>query len=109
MWFKSKEQKRKDLEEELKSLQDLYRPYLNAYAYGDDKIFIFKELVIIDDKIMIRFICDTTAKECTSQALFGWMQLAYGVDFLRKFRINWINLKEKANKMGLEITKIKEL
>ena len=50
-----------------------------------------------------------TPKGCVNNGLIWLLNLQYGEDFLKKHRYKFIKLKDQMERLGLSVTKIKEI
>lgn len=105
MWFKkkkTKEEKLKELNEELNILNQEHKSIINSYCMLDSYIFIFKGFSIKNDEIYINIVDDSTPKNLVNILPLWFYDLKYNKT-IKESRTNWIIFRDKLDKIGLEI------
>lgn len=103
--FKSKEQKQKELQEELDKLQEKYSSEINSYCKIGDYIFILLGFKIDKNKICVKFEDKNTMPGYYTFVDMFWWELKWGFVDFKKMRLDFIKFKEDLNKIGLKLEK----
>lgn len=105
----NKEYKQRVLQERCDWLNTEYAAYLNVMTFCKalQEMFLFREFIVRDDEIRIKFNTYKTPEGFITDSNYEMMQFTFGDDFLKKFRIEFLNLKKQLTHFGLEIKKIK--
>ena len=106
---KKQENKQKSLEKELQEFTDKYKDYFNCYAFTGKEIVLYKEPKIVDNELVITLIKADTPKGYVKYLSVWFLNMTYGEDFLNRHRNNFIKFKDQMEKLGLSVTKIKEI
>ncbi len=107
MWWKTKEQKKEELENKLNNLNIKYADEINSYCKIGSYIFIFCGFEIKEDKIIVLFKDKNTARGYLDYLDIGWFEMKWGTTDFKKARCEFIRFKEELAKIGLELQKIK--
>lgn len=108
-WFK-KDPKKKEIELETK-LQEFiskYQEYFNSYAFTGKEFIIYKEPEIKDGELIMNYIDHTTPAGFTKYKPIWWFSAMYDCDFIKTHRHNYVILKDRLQKLGIELKKIEE-
>jgi hypothetical protein len=102
-WFKTKEEKREELELKLSSMRIVHYDAIDTYCKINDYIFILKGFEMKDDEIIIQYIDkDTNEGKVDEITINEWEKRFKKSDF-RKNRYEFIKFRDDLNKIGLKI------
>lgn len=105
--FKTKEEKeaikQQKLQSELDKLIAQYKPFFNTYGFDGKVLVAYGELKIKNNKIVLTFKTAKTPDNLVQYETFSYLQMMYGDNFLVNHRVKFIELKDKFEKLGLEI------
>jgi len=110
-WFKikSKEEKKVDLEQEVKNLNEQYSSSFNNLCLLDDKIIVYRKFYIKNNEILLGYETKNTLKNHINGKPWWLLKLQYGEDnFILKQRIKYLTLKESLEKFNFEIIEVNE-
>jgi hypothetical protein len=105
-WFKTKEQKLKELEEELTNLNTKYSNEIDSYCKIREYIFILRGFKIEDNKIFVKYVDKNTPKDYVNSAPLYYFHVAFGHTDFKKARCEFINFKEDLKRVGLKLEKL---
>jgi hypothetical protein len=106
-WSKTKEEKKQELENELKNLRIKYANEINSYCKIGSYIFIFRGFEIKEDKIIILYKDENTQNGYVDYMNISWFLLKFSTTDFIKARYEFIKFKEELAKIGLELQKSK--
>ncbi len=107
-WFKRKtvEEKKRDLEAEVKELNEKHSDYFNQPCLVNGKIRVYEHFRVKDNKIMISFIDKDTPEGKVWSMDYEWEALRWGDDFILKQMNEFLTLQHSLKALGFKITKI---
>lgn len=105
MWWKTKEQKKIELENEFNGLNIKYTNEINSYCKIGSYIFIFRGFEIKEDKIIVLYKDKNTEKGYVDYVNIGWFKMKCGTTDFKEARCEFIRFKEELAKIGLELQK----
>jgi hypothetical protein len=106
MWFKSKEEKERELQAELIELRVKYAKETDCYCKIDNWIFILKGFKIENKKICIQFVDKDTPEGYVNYIEVSWFELKYDTTDFKQARFQFDKFKDDLKKVGLKLEKL---
>ena len=102
-FFKTQEEKTKELQNELEELQKKFSRQINTYCKIGDFIFIFVGFKIRDNRIQVIFIDKNTLPDHNSMMDLYWFGQKYGHSDFERARIDMLRFKDDLKKINLTL------